>query len=156
MILSCRAEAGPRLSNVHFDEVVVLRRQGHSMWTWGRKRRTFTVAVFPDGNHNKRVGDGPECQLPFHFGGAPSFIAPGAGVPSGRLWSLCVWCFWDGPVYSQVWLFIGSNEIPVCLLFCWQVLVIYLGKQDGESFFLGTCTQNGVTWVKTIALKRTE
>lgn len=41
------------------------------------------MAVFPDGNHNKRVGDGSECQLPLHFGGAPSFIAPGAGVPSG-------------------------------------------------------------------------
>lgn len=41
------------------------------------------MAVFPDGNHNKRVGDGSECQLPLHFRGAPSFIAPGAGVPSG-------------------------------------------------------------------------
>lgn len=41
------------------------------------------MAVFPDGNHNKRVGDGSECQLPLHFGGAPFFTAPGAGFHLG-------------------------------------------------------------------------
>lgn len=88
MIPRCRAEVGSRLSNVHFDfaclfEVVVWCRQGHSMWAWGWRQRTFTVVVFPDGNRNKWVGDGSEGQLPLRFGGAPSFIAPGSGFHLG-------------------------------------------------------------------------
>lgn len=39
------------------------------------------------------------------------------------------------------------------LLLCGQVIVVYLCKQDAESFFLGTYIQNGVTQAKAVALE---
>jgi hypothetical protein len=40
----------------------------------------------------------------------------------------------------------------MCLMVRWQMMVVYLYKQDVESFYLGIYSQSEAAQVKTVAL----
>lgn len=59
-----------------------------------------------------------------------------------------IWCiFRCHDLLAQI------NYLSVCASWCWQMVAVYVHKQDVESLFFGTCTQKRVIRVRFVALE---
>lgn len=88
------------------------------------------MAVSPDPAHDKRVVGGGRVALLPHFG--VLLYSLGQEGCDCVIVKLTCLVFLRGLDILTGVVFMGTNETPVCLLLCWQVLAIYVSKQDGE------------------------